>query len=98
MPTPRKISVESVNEIAELMKNRMYKAGEILNLLKEKYHYNGSMHMFLELMDRQGIVVFEEENGKGHYLYKVLTNEDLEKYEEEYTRNAKRRLLATISS
>ena len=97
MPTPRKISRENVAAVAELMKKRMYTSGEILKILRETYHYYGSIAMFFGLMERQGIPVFEEYVNSTTCLYKVLTNEDLEK-EEERRRNATRCLLASVSS
>ena len=99
MPRKSKLQDNQLNELIEMMKSKYFTGWELLEILKKRYAWKGTVEMFLTTLEAKKIPVFEEpiKPGKTWCRYKVLTAEEINKYEEEKTKDAKRRLLAAIS-
>lgn len=93
-----KTSEDNLRFIAEKLTERFYSALEIRRLSKE-YGYTGSREMLFSLLVARGFLITEETispEGK-LVVYKVITEADYEKYDEEVHENARKRLLETVS-
>ena len=95
-----KLPEEVIKEIAELLTERSVCFAEIEKISKRAGCGSG-IESVLSLLQVRGYQVAEITISKGSSkktLYKIVTKEDYEKYEREATRDAKRRLLETVSS
>ena len=101
-----KLSDEILEELANLLKERYLTLGEIL-AFTESHGYKGGRESVLSLLNERGFMIAEttrythDIRHKQVYrtvIYKIITGEDYKKYEEEATKDAKRRLLAAVSS
>lgn len=90
-----KLSEEAIVEIAEALKKNYMGYSEIYAIAR-KYGQKSGLESLLSLFQVRGYQLAEQMDGR-RTLYKIVTKEDYEKYEMEATKNAKRRLLATIS-
>ncbi|MBO7733365.1 MAG: hypothetical protein J6S67_12445 [Methanobrevibacter sp.] len=102
-----KLSEDVIRKIADQLKQRYFSLSEI-EKMTHAYGYKGSKEIIFSLFEVRGYMIAEKtvkilqyKKKKGTYgdrvLYKIVTAEDYEKYEMEATKDAKRRLLATVS-
>ena len=104
-----KYSEEAIQELAAKMSERYYTYSEMLHIA-EPLGITGTPEMLLSILSSHGFMVSEDIRSpaglqtkyyrttpKDKTVYKVVTEEDYKKYDEEAHENAKRRLLATIS-
>lgn len=102
-----KLSDDDIKEMAEQLKQRYFSLSEIEKMTRT-YGYKGSKEIIFSLFAVRGYMIAEKtiriqlcKKAKGVYgnkvLYKIVTAEDYEKYDQEAHKDAKRRLLATVS-
>lgn len=102
-----KLSEDDIIKMADLLKQRYFSFGEISKMTRA-YGYRGSKEIIFSLFQVRGYMIAEKtvkvlqyKKKKGTYcnrvVYKIMTEEDYEKYDEEAHKDAKRRLLAAVS-
>ena len=101
------LSDDAIQEIAEQLKDKEFTFPELMAKVS-KYNYKGSKEVVLSLFNTRGYLIAEdhitrlqEKKKKGttciKIVYKFVTDKDYEEYDEEAHKDAKRRLLATVS-
>lgn len=100
-----KLSEATIKEMAESLKLRYFTFTEVQRMA-HKNGLNGGIETILSLFSVRGYLVTEKTVKTFHRktksyvkksVYKILTDEDYEKWDEEAHKDAKRRLLAAIS-
>lgn len=100
-----KLSEEAIEEIAEALKQNYLDWSQLYSMAR-KYGQRSGIESLLSLFQVRGYQIAEKtdvyfspryKKRVTRTLYKIVTKEDYEKYEAEATKDAKRRLLATIS-
>ena len=100
---------ETILMLAEKLKERYYSGSEMMRLAKAA-GFNGTTKTLLSLFQSRGYMVTEEVISPKKYIinsrfykpsdktvYKIMTDEDYKKWDEEVHADAKRRLLAAVS-
>lgn len=100
-----KLPEEAIEKMAEVLKSHYCTYSEIRQMADE-YGFSGGLESILSLFNVRGYMIAEmKQSTHGRRcnetylktLYKIVTEEDYKIYEEEATKDAKRRLLAAVS-
>lgn len=100
-----KLPEEAIKKMADQLKERYFTINELMSMA-QAYGYKGSKEVVLNLFSVRGYLIAEETvrckkvRRKDYFakaIYKIVTEEDYKKYDEEVHKDAKRRLLATVS-